>query len=78
MAVSIALAADAATIVVAVAVIIVSVVVRLVIVFVVVAVVVLVINGFPPLPKTHRGIVRLGSGRVVGGSVSVLEESELP
>ena len=34
------------------------------------------IYGLPPLPPTHRGIVRLGSGRVVGGSGPVLDESE--
>ena len=34
------------------------------------------IYGLPPLPPTHRGIVRLGSGRAVGGSGPVLDESE--
>ena len=35
------------------------------------------IYGLPPLPPTHRGMVGVGSGRVVGDCASILHDFEL-
>ena len=51
--------------------------VTVIVIVIVLIIITIVIYWLPPLPPTHRGIVCVGSGRVVGDCASILPDSEL-